>query len=264
MTEADIYSGFTIQALPGGERIAVFRLIIPDGMISTEEEESVFDAPSLEIRVRNLRRQGLDASMSEAALQALRADRARSAGRAGAASLAAFMGAAATAPYPATLAGLPGRSDLLRAIANAMAMARDRLVHGPCVVRLGIPELAGIARRGGPEAEAAVLIGVADRLAENVRRVDTLAYLGQATFGACLPRVPRTEAMAITERLRRSVTGTPVEAPGGPVAVTLDVEVLEVSPGGTRSVPETAAALLATLHPPGGAAGAAAVHAAPG
>ena len=72
----------------------------------------------------------------------------------------------------------------------------------------------------GHEVGDAVLFGVADRLAENVRRADMLGRIGGEEFAVCMPSVTLQDAEALAERLRRAVTSAPIDTPTGPVPVT--------------------------------------------
>jgi GGDEF domain-containing protein len=236
MREADLYASFTLRLRADGERVAVFHRIAVDG--AGEEAESVFDAASLQVRIANLRRAGLDAAVSEAALAALR----HAAAPAPVLSPDLPMGPAADQ----FVAGLPGREALLRALEAAIASAQGRLVHGPCLALLQVQGGAARLDGGGTPVAQAVLLGLADRLMENLRRVDTLAHLGGCRFAACLPRVPRSEAVAITERLCRVVAEAPFETPGGAIALTLDSALFQAPTDEEASAAARASALLAT------------------
>jgi hypothetical protein len=81
MSESDTFSGFSVVTGAGGRARVVFRLAHPpwqpgwdaDGAPVMEAvSESVFDEADLVRQIRHLRREGLDASVSEAALAALR------------------------------------------------------------------------------------------------------------------------------------------------------------------------------------------------
>lgn len=81
VTEADQFSGFQLRPGRAGSRVAVFQLRVPELRTETspggatrivENYELRFDEASLVARVETLRRQGLDASLSEEALRALR------------------------------------------------------------------------------------------------------------------------------------------------------------------------------------------------
>lgn len=111
MQERDEFSHFVIERDQAGFALAVFCLrkpewhaeVQPDGStVYAERGETHFDEPSLRIRIGNLKQQGLDASMSEAALSALRqvvtAERHGTSSEAGAFPLLAKISALALSP----------------------------------------------------------------------------------------------------------------------------------------------------------------------
>jgi diguanylate cyclase (GGDEF)-like protein len=77
----------------------------------------------------------------------------------------------------------------------------------------------------------AVLCGLADRLAENVRRSDCVGRLGGEEFAVCMPLVPLDDAVAMADRLRRAVARAAFDAPGGPVQVTVSIGVAGFAAG---------------------------------
>jgi diguanylate cyclase (GGDEF)-like protein len=79
----------------------------------------------------------------------------------------------------------------------------------------------------------AVLCGIADCLAENVRRLDILGRIGGEEFAVCMPSVTLADAKALAERLRCAVAGTGLATPMGPVSVTVSIGVACFGPGDT-------------------------------
>lgn len=231
MSEADIFAGFELRTLPDGTQVAVFRAANNGTPVCGDE--SVFDAASLEVRIRNLWRAGLDSGLSEAALAALR----------GAATQEAAK--TTTDQYYHPVACMPGRAELLQALESAVIGVGERHMHAPCLALLVVRDFAHVALGHGKDAELAVLLGVADRLSENLRRVDTLVHLGGACFGACLPRVPRSDAISIIDRLRRAVAAAPIEIPGGVLEVRLETEVHQADQLSFGAPAKRALALLA-------------------
>ncbi len=73
----------------------------------------------------------------------------------------------------------------------------------------------------------AILRAVALVLRRNVRKVDTVARFGGEEFCVVLPRVSRSEALEIAEKLRRSVAQAPLEGlPGqAPHFATISIGV---------------------------------------
>jgi diguanylate cyclase (GGDEF)-like protein len=88
------------------------------------------------------------------------------------------------------------------------------------------------------------MLGVADRLAENLRRIDTLGHFGEGEFAVCLPRIGPVDAAAVAARLLRAVATAPVETPVGPLSVTMDVGLVAAPAVAAGSEAERAAALL--------------------
>lgn len=255
MNESEIFAGFSVRELQDNRRVAVLHLLAPDGMPSTEE--SVFDASSLAMRVESLRSHGFDCSMSEAALLALRARSPAGAepeqpelprldiGGGAPAQRGAAPGTRRTgAPTEDFLTGLPGRAALLRALKDAIADSQGRIEHPPHVAVLTVRDLDIIAEEAGPNAVRRALLEVADRLDENLRRLDVLAHLGGARFAACLPRVPRSDAEMIARRLVRAVAAPPIVVPGGPGVLEVDAEVVSLEPQLPGQPAVQAAALL--------------------
>ena len=72
-----------------------------------------------------------------------------------------------------------------------------------------------------------VLRGVAVALRRNVRKIDLVARYGGEEFVVLLPRIPRAEALEVAEKLRRSVSSTPLPGPEGgePLTVTVSIGV---------------------------------------
>lgn len=237
MIESEIFSGYSLRELPGNRRVAVLHLIAADGMPSSEE--SVFDAAGLDARIRALCSSGGDISISAAALRALQGQAAQDAAVAEVEAPRArpFLGAVVT--------GLPGRSALLRGLRDALFACAGGPEHGPQLAILTVRGLDAIAACYGEDTVQAALLGVGDRLDENLRRMDMLAHLGGARFAACLPRVPRRDAEAITRRLARAIAAAPIETPCGPVALHLDTDLFGEVPGVQGTTAERAAAMLA-------------------
>jgi diguanylate cyclase (GGDEF)-like protein/PAS domain S-box-containing protein len=129
-----------------------------------------------------------------------------------------------------TLTGIPNRRALLRMTEAEIAAARacdadKRVVAGPCMAFIDVDHFKQVNDTFGHAAGDAVLFGLADRLAENVRRADTLGRIGGEEFAVCMPGVTLNEATMLAERLRRAVAEAPVELPSGRIAVTVSIGV---------------------------------------
>ncbi len=123
-----------------------------------------------------------------------------------------------------TLTGILNRRALLRSLESEMREAAARGA-GPCLAFLDVDHFKAVNDTHGHPAGDAVLVGVADRLAENIRRVDTVGRIGGEEFAVCMPSITLSEAASVAERLRRAVGGTPMDTPAGPVTVTISVGV---------------------------------------
>jgi diguanylate cyclase (GGDEF)-like protein/PAS domain S-box-containing protein len=125
-----------------------------------------------------------------------------------------------------TLTGIPNRRALLRGIEDEIeTVQRLGNATGPCVAFIDVDNFKDVNDVFGHTTGDAVLYGVADRLAENIRRSDILGRLGGEEFGVCMPAVSLSEAKALAERLRRSIAGAPFETPGGPISITVSIGV---------------------------------------
>ncbi|WP_135469119.1 GGDEF domain-containing protein [Crenalkalicoccus roseus] len=178
MTEAESFAGFSIRTDATGHGLAVFHLAVPEWRLDTGEDgtpamreirESVFDEASLALRVARLEAQGLDASLSRAALAALRAAAARPGD-------GADLPEAALAPVLAAALG---------AVSDAVLVATARLIPpGPRIVyaNAACAALTGHAPDALRGRELAALLGprgaaVAERVARTGRAVERGALL---------------------------------------------------------------------------------------
>ena len=129
-----------------------------------------------------------------------------------------------------TLTGVPNRRALLRTTDAELRTARSHASSGPCLAFIDVDNFKQINDRFGHATGDAVLFGIADRLAENVRRVDTLGRIGGEEFAVCMPSIVLREAYAIGERLRQAISAKPFDTPNGPLRVTVSVGVSEARP----------------------------------
>jgi diguanylate cyclase (GGDEF)-like protein/PAS domain S-box-containing protein len=138
-----------------------------------------------------------------------------------------------------TLTGIPNRRAILRTLkaevecVKAFREGSRVRANGPCLAFIDVDNFKRVNDEKGHAAGDAVLCGVADRLAEIVRRSDTLGRIGGEEFAVCMPRVPLREGKAIAERLRRAVAAQPFETPAGPLAATVSIGVTAYRPGDT-------------------------------
>jgi diguanylate cyclase (GGDEF)-like protein/PAS domain S-box-containing protein len=126
-----------------------------------------------------------------------------------------------------TLTGIPNRRALLRSIDAEMQYARVHGSVGPCIAFVDVDRFKSVNDELGHAIGDAVLSGVADRLAENIRRMDTVGRIGGEEFTVCMPNISLREALAISERLRQAVAAAPFNTPAGRVRVTVSIGVAE-------------------------------------
>jgi diguanylate cyclase (GGDEF)-like protein/PAS domain S-box-containing protein len=137
-----------------------------------------------------------------------------------------------------TLTGIPNRRAFLRAMksecdaADASGLSASN-VKGPCLAFIDIDHFKRINDERGHAVGDAVLCGMADCLADNVRRLDILGRIGGEEFAVCMPAVALQDAKALAERLRCAVAGTAFCTPVGPVNVTVSLGVSCYNQGDT-------------------------------
>jgi diguanylate cyclase (GGDEF)-like protein/PAS domain S-box-containing protein len=129
-----------------------------------------------------------------------------------------------------TLTGIPNRRAFLRAVkaecdaADARGPSASK-VKDPCLAFIDIDHFKRINDERGHAVGDAVLCGIADCLADNVRRLDILGRLGGEEFAVCMPAVLLQDAKELAERLRCAVAGTAFNTPEGPVEITVSLGV---------------------------------------
>jgi diguanylate cyclase (GGDEF)-like protein/PAS domain S-box-containing protein len=129
-----------------------------------------------------------------------------------------------------TLTGIPNRRAFLRAVESEIetasrSNAEEFVVKGPCLALIDVDHFKLVNDELGHAVGDAVLFGIADRLTENIRRMDTLGRIGGEEFAVCMPSVTLRDARALAERLRCAVADTPMETALGPVPVTVSIGV---------------------------------------
>jgi diguanylate cyclase (GGDEF)-like protein len=135
-----------------------------------------------------------------------------------------------------TLTGIPNRRSLMRSTEAEInvSLARVNLNtprNGPCLAFIDVDGFKAVNDRLGHANGDAVLFGVADRLAENVRRSDMLGRIGGEEFAVCMPSVSLSEAKLLAERLRCAVASIPFETPSGLVSATVSIGVAAFGTG---------------------------------
>lgn len=129
-----------------------------------------------------------------------------------------------------TLTGISNRPALMRAVADEIEMfvvygAQDPRRLPPCLAFIDIDHFRDVNRRLGHAIGDMVLFGVAERLADNVRRSDMLGRIGGEEFAVFMRGVTVPDAEALAERLRCAISAAPFETPMGPVEVSIGIGV---------------------------------------
>jgi diguanylate cyclase (GGDEF)-like protein/PAS domain S-box-containing protein len=134
------------------------------------------------------------------------------------------------------LTGIPNRRAFLRTVAAEMNAVKARngdsaVGTALCLAFIDVDHFKLVNDEMGHAVGDAVLFGVADRLAENIRRTDVLGRVGGEEFAVCMPSLPLDEARALSERLRHAVTAAPFETPAGPVPISVSIGVAAMKTG---------------------------------
>ena len=129
-----------------------------------------------------------------------------------------------------TLTGIPNRRALMRTMDAELQSSRVRGGVGPCLAFIDVDHFKRVNDEFGHATGDAVLFGIADRLAENVRRMDMVGRIGGEEFAAWMPAITLSEAAAIAERLRWAVAAEPFDTPSGPLRVTVSIGVSAAGP----------------------------------
>jgi diguanylate cyclase (GGDEF)-like protein len=113
------------------------------------------------------------------------------------------------------------------------AKAHDGSAPGPSLAFIDVDRFKQINDRLGHAAGDEVLFGMATRLAEHARRLDTVGRLGGEEFAVCMPGASHFEGYAIAERLCRAVAAAPIPISLGSVSVTVSIGVAGFTAGDT-------------------------------
>ncbi|WP_131113387.1 sensor domain-containing diguanylate cyclase [Lichenihabitans psoromatis] len=133
------------------------------------------------------------------------------------------------------LTGIPNRRALLRVIESEIAVLRSRSTARPygrdaCLAFFDVDHFKSVNDAHGHGVGDAVLLGIADRLTENLRRSDALGRMGGEEFALWMPGVTLRDAQELVDRLRRIVSEQPFETPSGPVKVSVSIGVTAFQP----------------------------------
>ena len=137
-----------------------------------------------------------------------------------------------------TLTGIPNRRSFLRAVRAELDLAVAGGVpsvdgKSPCLALIDVDRFKRVNDELGHAVGDAVLCGMADCLAANVRRVDMVGRVGGEEFAVCMPNVTTHDAWTLADRLRRAIAETTLPTPSGPVHITISVGVASLVAGDT-------------------------------
>jgi diguanylate cyclase (GGDEF)-like protein/PAS domain S-box-containing protein len=119
------------------------------------------------------------------------------------------------------LTSIANRRGLERFAERVLAQADGWL----CIAYIDIDRFKQVNDTLGHAAGDALLLGVADLLAENMRRADFVGRLGGDEFLVCMPGIRPAEALSVAERLHRTILNTEFATPAGPVRTDCSIGV---------------------------------------
>jgi diguanylate cyclase (GGDEF)-like protein/PAS domain S-box-containing protein len=134
------------------------------------------------------------------------------------------------------LTGCANWRAMMRALNAKIAGAQARAdagdgATGPCLAVIDVDDFARFGDNMGAAAADAVLCGLADRLADNIRRCDLFGRFGNEQFVVCMPSISLRDAETMARCLRNAVAGAPFETPSGPVHIRISVGVAAFASG---------------------------------
>ncbi|EEW25664.1 diguanylate cyclase [Rhodobacter ferrooxidans] len=120
------------------------------------------------------------------------------------------------------LTGLYNRRYALPQLA-AIAERAQEAGQGFAVMVIDLDRFKAVNDHWGHAAGDAVLVEVAERLTENLRKTDLLARIGGEEFLVVLPDSDLTDARATAERLCAVMQERPIQVQGGSLSVTVSI-----------------------------------------
>ena len=131
------------------------------------------------------------------------------------------------------LTGIPNRRAFLRTLRAEIELCKKILTISEqrrplCLAWIDVDRFKDINDSFGHAVGDTVLFRIAERLAENMRRVDTIGRLGGEEFAVCMPAMPIEGAHHLAERLLDVISAVAVETLAGPVCVTISIGVAEL------------------------------------
>jgi diguanylate cyclase (GGDEF)-like protein/PAS domain S-box-containing protein len=143
--------------------------------------------------------------------------------------------------------------DALTSIANRRGLERFATSLPPtpdlplCVAYIDIDRFKQINDTYGHAAGDAVLLGVADVLCENMRRMDFVGRLGGDEFLVCMPGILPVDARMVAGRLHRAIANHAFDTPAGPLRTDCSIGVAAMQ-AGDESLAEVIARADAALY----------------
>ncbi|MDE8350104.1 MAG: diguanylate cyclase [Acidocella sp.] len=127
------------------------------------------------------------------------------------------------------LTGIPNLLGLSKAIAaNIQARANPR-IQPSHLAYIDIDNFRQIAEDYGDATSEAVLIGLADRLTDNIRRIDSVGRISRDKFGICMGSISMANAIIMCERLRNIIAEQPFPTPAGMLSITVTIGITEIN-----------------------------------
>jgi two-component system cell cycle response regulator len=121
------------------------------------------------------------------------------------------------------LTGLHNRRYAMAQL-QSLAQRSEAQRRGFAVLLIDLDRFKSVNDRHGHAAGDAVLVEVAQRLADSLRAEDLLARVGGEEFLVALPDVTMADAAQVADRLGEAMKARPFRLPGG-VALTLTVSI---------------------------------------
>ncbi|MBU6272292.1 MAG: diguanylate cyclase [Betaproteobacteria bacterium] len=128
------------------------------------------------------------------------------------------------------LTGLANRRYFMDRLEAEFSRFRRRPTHQTCLLALDLDHFKRVNDTHGHAAGDQVLRHVAELMRQTVRRPDVLSRSGGEEFLLLLPDTGRDAAVALAERIRRRVAGTPTVIDGLSIPVTISIGVSALNP----------------------------------
>ncbi len=121
-----------------------------------------------------------------------------------------------------------------RTLFERLAIEYERVQRNPglrcCLLAIDIDHFKRVNDTWGHAAGDVVLKHVAQTMKQQTRRIDIPARIGGEEFVIVLPDTSVENALALAERIRASVEGTPADTGDQPISVTISIGLSAISP----------------------------------